>query len=438
MKELSVIIPAYNVENYIENCLQCLLSQLRENWEIICIDDGSQDNTYAILTDYAKRNKNLRIIRNEKNSGAARSRNTGLEAAEGEYVIFLDSDDLFDSNFLWKMYDRARNCDADMVVCQHMILKYDAMGQKREEPVEYTNWEMLPADTLSKKDCFPLLYFMVEFIPWNKLVKRKVLKENHIYFQNLPNSNDVCYSILATTYSDKICFLKEHLIFYRENRENSLSSGRMEKRNYTIYAFEHVFKELEERGLYTGLIKACLVNFVIYWTYNFYNQCTAELYKTILRDIHERLGKYLIKENVQDILYSDWCYYQYRCVQGKEIRDGNVYLIMREAVISLLQKNREKRIALWGAGKMGRRFIGLLEDNANYICSIIDNDSMKQGNELNGIPIISYEESVGKTDMVILLNRRYKKEILQQIGTAYAVLDFWQYAQFGFVPSLEK
>ena len=116
MKELSVIIPAYNVENYIENCLQCLLSQLRENWEIICIDDGSQDNTYAILTDYAKRNKNLRIIRNEKNSGAARSRNTGLEAAEGEYVIFLDSDDLFDSNFLWKMYDRARNCDADMVV----------------------------------------------------------------------------------------------------------------------------------------------------------------------------------------------------------------------------------------------------------------------------------------------------------------------------------
>lgn len=87
---------------------------------------------------------------------------------------------------------------------------------------------------------------------------------------------------------------------------------------------------------------------------------------------------------------------------------------------------------------MGRRFIGLLEDNANYICSIIDNDSMKQGNELNGIPIISYEESVGKTDMVILLNRRYKKEILQQIGTAYAVLDFWQYAQFGFVPSLEK
>ena len=188
----------------------------------------------------------------------------------------------------------------------------------------------------------------------------------------------------------------------------------MEKRNYTIYAFEHVFKELEERGLYTGLIKACLVNFVIYWTYNFYNQCTAELYKTILRDIHERLGKYLIKENVQDILYSDWCYYQYRCVQGKEIRDGNVYLIMREAVISLLQKNREKRIALWGAGKMGRRFIGLLEDNANYICSIIDNDSMKQGNELNGIPIISYEESVGKTDMVILLNRRYKKEILQQ------------------------
>jgi len=273
MKELSVIIPAYNVENYIEDCLQCLLAQLRENWEIICIDDGSQDNTYAILTDYAKRNKNLRIIRNEKNFGAARSRNVGLEVAEGEYVIFLDGDDLFDSSFLETMYAHAKNYDADIVVCQYAILKYDTMGQKREEPVEYTDWEMLPADAISKKDCFPFLFFMIGFTPWNKLVKRKVLEENHIYFQNLPNSNDVYYSILATTYSVKICFLKEHLIFYRENRENSLSSGRMEKRNYTIYAFEHVFKELEERGLYTGLIKACLVNFVIYWTYNFYNQC---------------------------------------------------------------------------------------------------------------------------------------------------------------------
>lgn len=439
MKEISVIIPAYNVEDYIEDCLQSLLPQMRKNWELICIDDCSQDNTYSILAGYAKRNENIRIIRNKENLGAAKSRNAGLKIAKGEYVIFLDSDDLFDLSFLGKMYDHAKRYDVDMTVCKYAILTCDALGQRKEEPVKWDEWKLLPTDLIDKEDSFPFLFFVIGFAPWNKLVKRKVLEENFILFQDLPNSNDICYSILSAACSNKIYFLNEHLIFYRENRENSLSSYRSEKKNYTIYAFEEIFKELERLGLYSGVIKVCLINFIIYLIFNFYNQYANELYKMLLMDIYERISGYLIEEDIRDIFYTDWCYYQYQCIQGKRARGESVYLIMRESILAFLEKKHEKyRIALWGAGKQGRKFIEMLGNKANDICSIIDNDRLKQGGDLNGIPIISYEESVGKTDVAILLNSRYKEEILRQIGTSYEVLDFWQYAQFGVVPTLGK
>lgn len=435
--EITVIIPVYNVENYIEDCLQSLLVQMQENWEIICIDDCSQDNTYSILEDYAKKNENLRVIRNEKNLGAAKSRNAGLELAEGEYVIFLDGDDIFDVNFLRKMYNHAKSCDADMSVCKYAFLTYDALGKRTEEPVEWREWELLPAKIISKEDSFPFLLFVIGLLPWNKMIKRKVLEENRVLFQDLPNSNDVSYAILSAACSNKICFLNEYLVLYRKDRKNSLSSYK-KKKYYIIYAFENVFKELERLGLYSGVIKACLINLICYILYS-YSQDSDELYKMLLRDIDERIGHYLIEDDIRDIFYTDWCYYQYQCIQGRRASGESMYLIMRESILAFLEKNHEKqRIALWGAGKLGRKFTEMLGNKATYICSIVDNNRLKQGGELNGIPIISYEDSVGKTDMVILLSQRYKKEIVQQIGNSYALLDFWQYAQFGVAPVLKN
>lgn len=305
MKEISIIIPAYNVEACIDECVQSLLAQMRKNWEIICIDDCSQDNTYSILENYAKENESMRVIRNKRNLGAAKSRNIGLKIAEGEYVIFLDSDDIFDLNFLEKMYENVKSSGADMIVCKHAILKYDDQGHRKDVLVEYAEWELLPGTVISRESTFPFLFYVIGFSPWNKLVKRKTIEENQILFQDLPNSNDVCFSMLTAACSDKIYFLDEHLVFYRENRENSLSSDRMEKRNYTIFAFENVFKELERLELYSGVIRMCLINFIIYWAFNFQRQCTDKSYKILLMDIHERIGGYLTEEKVRTLFYTE-------------------------------------------------------------------------------------------------------------------------------------
>lgn len=113
MIKLSIIVPVYNVAEYLERCLNSLINQTLNEIEIICVNDGSTDNSLCILEKFAGLDKRIKII-NQKNKGLSGARNTGIKLVQGEYFGFLDSDDWVDLDYFEKLYKRAKNCDADI------------------------------------------------------------------------------------------------------------------------------------------------------------------------------------------------------------------------------------------------------------------------------------------------------------------------------------
>ena len=119
--KVSVIIPVYNVEQYLNQCLDSVINQTLKDIEIICVDDGSTDNSFKMLEEYAQKDNRIKVI-HQKNKGAAAARNEGLYIAQGKYLSFLDSDDFFEIDMLEQMYNCAEKYNTDIVVCKSKVI----------------------------------------------------------------------------------------------------------------------------------------------------------------------------------------------------------------------------------------------------------------------------------------------------------------------------
>ena len=116
---VSVIVPVYNVERYLNRCLNSIISQTFKDIEIICVNDGSTDTSLKILKEYQKIDNRIIVI-NKENEGVSKSRNKGIEVAKGEYIVFVDSDDWINLDMVEYMYNKAKNTDTDIVMCTYM------------------------------------------------------------------------------------------------------------------------------------------------------------------------------------------------------------------------------------------------------------------------------------------------------------------------------
>lgn len=125
---VSVIMPAYNAEQFIEEAIDSVISQTVSDWELIVVDDCSKDATAKIVSEYADRDPRIRLFVNEENMRVARSRNRGLDVCQGEYVTLLDSDDYYEPNMLQRMMERARETKADIIYCSYALV--DEQGKK--------------------------------------------------------------------------------------------------------------------------------------------------------------------------------------------------------------------------------------------------------------------------------------------------------------------
>ena len=244
--EVSVIMPVFNSEAYLEETISSLISQTMGNFEVICIDDGSHDRSFEILINTAKSDKRFRIVRQD-NSGAGTARNKGLELARGRYLAFIDSDDIYNQTFLEKMLCKARRFDLDVVVCRY-IRFFDTYNTENIPPRDI-NMPLLP-----KKEVFSLPdikdNFFQMFIPvvWNKFFKKEFIMNHHIRFQELINSNDTFFVYRALLSAAAISIIDERLIRYRM-RSGSLVRTRRAAPDCYIKAQAALEKFVTELGL---------------------------------------------------------------------------------------------------------------------------------------------------------------------------------------------
>lgn len=172
MPQISVIVPVYNVEKYLHRCVDSILAQTFTDFELILVDDGSSDNSGIICDEYAGIHNNVKII-HQKNQGVSVARNVGLDIAEGEFIAFIDSDDTVDKTYLEILY---QNGEFDFVTAGFNMQYSDCSWHKYEFPditTDYRNVSSYPSKFMGK-------YYFGS--PWAKLYKRKIIKENNIFF----------------------------------------------------------------------------------------------------------------------------------------------------------------------------------------------------------------------------------------------------------------
>ena len=238
MTKVSVLVPIYNVEQYLPECLDSLCAQTLKNIEIICINDGSTDASGAILDEYAKNNSNIVVI-NKKNSGYGDSMNRGLEVATGEYIGIVESDDYIDANGFEKLYELAKKTDADIVKANY----YYHSDDKDEIHEVVKNQKLNKAITIS--DDYSIL--IEEPGIWSAIYRRDFLNDNKIRFRTTPGASyqDTGFFFKTACAAKKIVYTKNAYLHYRTDNANS-SVKSLEKVNYVVEEYADIEKYLEK------------------------------------------------------------------------------------------------------------------------------------------------------------------------------------------------
>ena len=251
---LSVVMPVHNPHQYLTICLDSVLQQTFYDYELIAIDDASTDNSYNILMEYAKNDHRLKVLHNEKSIGAASTRNRGLHEASGKYIIFLDADDYFELDYFEQMMLRITSADADVALCP--ILVRDELDKTEEaKPKDYKKLVEFFKTPFHASDYNNKIFYVMPYAPFNKVIRRDMLIEEKIEFQDLKNSNDLYFGIMSIAVAKSIVYLPKPYIHYRYNTGTQISTNRHKEPMCRCYAFQKIYKELIKRCLWDKFSK---------------------------------------------------------------------------------------------------------------------------------------------------------------------------------------
>lgn len=290
-KLISVIVPIYNVEKYLKNCLDSILNQTYKNLEIILCDDGSTDTCPKICDEYAKKDSRIKVI-HKKNGGLSDARNAGLEIATGEYITFVDSDDFLFSDMIEILYKLCEKYKAEFSMCQCVHCKESDMilsVQKPINPIEneevFEKNEKMEAYLLSRK---------IDTVAWKKMYERNLFK--NLRFPKGKLHEDTFIMHLLIDRANRVAITNAYGYVYRINSQSIMNSSFSVKRLASIEA--HIVKKdfIEKKypELYVEacaeLIYAC--NFCLHGMAitNYYDKKIDDM----LKELYHKFAKYYL------------------------------------------------------------------------------------------------------------------------------------------------
>ena len=221
---LSVVVPIYNSSQYLEQCLISICNQTFVDIEIILIDDCSTDNSLEIIKNYAANDKRIKIVTNKEHKGAGYSRNIGIDVSKGKYLLFLDSDDIYETNYIEKMYLQAELKNADIVFSKYNIIDYNG----KIIATEMGFWKITNNEDINYALCKKSIniFTITTPAPWNKLYRKNFVIDNFLRFQNTRIANDVSFFKKSFFLANSIYVLDICSVNYRENWMGNISSSR--------------------------------------------------------------------------------------------------------------------------------------------------------------------------------------------------------------------
>ena len=256
MSQITIILPVYNVEKYLPQCLDSIISQTFKDFECICVNDGSKDSSLSILQEYASRDKRIKII-NQKNGGSSVARNTGIKNTNTKYITFIDSDDWIAENYLEILYNKIEETNADIVRASYKFYF--------QEENSYKSAKIREIHKINTNSNIERLYkgYAGAFV-WAKIYKTSLIKDNNIWFYEGKNSEDCPFSSLVYLYSKKIIFISDELLFYRKYGLSITAKDNQKQMTDDFDNFITLTKELQKRNFTDKEIKEFCIDIFLY------------------------------------------------------------------------------------------------------------------------------------------------------------------------------
>ena len=383
MIRVSCIVPVYNIEKYLPECLDSILSQTCEDIEVICIDDASTDNSREVLKKYATEDKRIRCVFNVQNQGLSACRNIGVDKAQGKYILFVDGDDLIKINAVEILLSAAEKKNTDVLGFD--LIEIDELNQTTRKNAR----SLQNVDTMHGKEYFErCLSEDVFFVAvWTYFYKREFIVDNEIRFEEGLLHEDVLFSFYAIMAANRVARLSDKLYYYRKRTESITTNPlNMLKR---VESMCFIISKLQEFSLQIAdtKLESSVESFI-------------RRQVRLLRNYYKQLDTVPIgfdkgKEYVKAIL---------PLIQGS-LYNGYFPYKLRTEDMAMLRNS--KLILVYGAGVVGKAMVELLEERGIHHYRLVETVSDGEVDE-----IATYK---GTESVVIIASQKHKDEMVANV-----------------------
>ncbi len=392
MIKVSVIVPIYNVEKYVAQCLESIQKQTLDSFEILCIDDQSTDNSMKIVEEYAVIDNRIKIIKHSRNRGLSAARNTGLEHAKGKYIFFLDSDDMIIPETLKELYLYAEENELDEIYF-NMKKVYESAVKELESIHKKIYYDYSEIYTGQKLFCLFVQDQTIKIEAWRQFYRRSFLLENNICFYEGILHEDNLFSFLCAMNAKRVMNINKEYYLYRQHK-NSIMYSLNENRVKSMYIV--------------------LVEIFKYWNTHIFSD-----------EINKAIAFYF------ESLYSVFFYYKDCCKTGENLGVGSyaeksLYRLLlskpqQYATLSeekLLKLKKAKHIIIFGAGRAAHQIIQKLQKENISIEAVAVSDTEVTAKNLGGLKVRKIEELLEYRTLSIIVvgvTKKYCKEVEEQL-----------------------
>lgn len=436
---ISIIMPLYNAGRYLRETLDSVKMQTFTDYELICVNDHSDDDTQEILDLYKNKDSRIKCFMNQERRGAAYSRNMGMNRAVGDYIIFLDGDDIFDEIMLEMAYETIVSKDADMVYFDFMPFKSEKIPIKAKVSHDERFKKAYCCNCFCLTDMKLCDFTYFNTAPWNKLYRTEFIRENRIMFQDLPCCNDVYFVLMSFFLAKKMIVLDiDRVMAYYRKHDETTKIGNNENPMCLFYALDQVRQELVERDLFHLYYEYFYVEsfwtlFSIYKTtknisqkkefYTFIREEGIKKFRKNQEEYFSRISPYMQSQ------WNQWMNYESENLWTETNSPYLFKLYCYEKEIKELLENLEcnnRKTALWGVGECGTALKIFCDENEIKIDVLLDINDEKQGKVIGGTKVKSPQYGLEGVEIIIVTGKGIYDDVvnLTQKKRVLEIIDF--------------
>lgn len=404
---VTIVIPAYNTEEFLYENVESIVNQTYQNLEIIYVCDGCTDHTVEILQEYAKSDSRIIVWIESENHGAARARNIGMNKANGEWLVFGDADDIYEYSAIEDMIAVAIKERADLV-CSYW--EYFDNVPNRNSTVN-NSLKKLYCNTYpvidTKKEVNHIMQ-LVENAAWGKLIHKSLYTRREIFFLDIPNAEDVYFTRVIALNACKIAYVDKVLYHYRSNKDRfTLSTAGDLKRSYILEALDKVYEYI--------VCKENSLSFLRSFNNDVFMNLSVYLGSPVYSELFNKMRTFYFekwKMLQQEIMGELNCINRimYKNVISNNISNQDIYM---QAKVEFVKRLSDKGCSIWGIGQMGSALLEEISKTDIKIQHVFDSAQDKWGKRIHGYLVENFDEV--KSDNIIITVPGFYDEIVKSI-----------------------